>query len=94
MLFSFFPLLSPLKKPSHLSIGNSAFYLRHVVAFCVIAILYGCYLLKNFFLPNPNRPTKPVPKRSLVAGSGMGRAIVDPAVLFEAEGFTVASTKV
>lgn len=26
--------------------------------------------LKNFFLPKPARPIRPVPKRSMVAGSG------------------------
>jgi len=26
----------------------------------------------NFFLPNPARPISPVPKRTIVAGSGAG----------------------
>jgi len=30
------------------------------------------YFLKNFFLPSPARPIKPVPSRSMVAGSGTG----------------------
>ena len=28
------------------------------------------YFLKSFFLPKPARPIKPVPRRSMVAGSG------------------------
>jgi hypothetical protein len=39
-----------------------AFDLIHEAAFYVIAILSGCYILKSFFWPNPNEPTKQVPK--------------------------------
>jgi len=33
------------------------------------------YFLENFLRPNPARPMRPVPKRSMVAGSGTG---IDP----------------
>ena len=36
------------------------------------------YFLKSFFLPKPARPTRPEPRRSMVAGSGTGLALTVP----------------
>ena len=58
------------------TIKISAFFFRLRPDSTKISLNKGrsVYYFLNFFLPNPANPTKPPPKRSIVAGSGTAEA--------------------
>lgn len=52
------------------------FFKRQTSSKIVYEIYLSAYVMDFFLLTNPTRPIKPVPRRSIVAGSGIGAVFI------------------